>query len=39
MARGMQESIFCHDNCKYLAEMRQASQGAAGLCQKIMTLQ
>ena len=29
---------FCHDNCKNLAKMRQAHQGAVGLCPKIMTL-
>jgi hypothetical protein len=29
---------FCHDNCKNLAQMRQAHQGAVGLCQKMMTL-
>ena len=35
----MQESIFCHDNCKYLAKIRKVCQGALGLCQKIMTPQ
>jgi len=28
---------FCHENCKNLAKMRQAHQGAVGLCQKILT--
>ena len=28
---------FCHDNCKNLSKMRQARQGAVGLCQKILT--
>ena len=37
-ARRMQEPIFCHDNCKNLAKMRQVCQGAVGLCQKIVKL-
>jgi len=37
-ARRMQEPIFCHDNCKNLAKMRQVCQGVVGLCQKIVTL-
>ena len=35
--RRMQKSIFCHDNCKNLAKMKQVHQGAVGLCPKIMT--
>jgi len=31
-------AYFCHENCKNLAKMRQARQGAVGLCQKILTL-
>ena len=37
-ARRMQEPNFCHDNCKYLANMREAHQGAVGLCKRIVTL-
>ena len=36
--RRMQKSIFCHDNCKNLAKMKQVHQCAVGLCPKIMTL-
>ena len=32
-------SIFCHNNCKYVANIRKACQGAVGFCQKIMTPQ
>jgi len=35
----MQEPIFCHDSFKNLAKLRQARQGAVGLCQKIVTHQ
>jgi len=35
--RRIQEPNFCHDNCKNLAKMRQAHQGAVGLCPKILT--
>jgi len=31
-ARRIQEPNFCHDNCKNLAKMRQAHQGAVELC-------
>jgi len=35
-ARIIQEPNFCHDNCKNLAKMRQAHEGAVGLCKKVM---
>ena len=37
-ARRIQQHNFCHYNCKNLAKMRQAHQGAVGLCQKTVTL-
>jgi len=38
-AKRMQEPNFWHDRFKKLAKMREARQGAVGLCQIIMTLQ
>ena len=29
---------FCNENCRNIAKMRQARQGAVGLCKKILTL-
>jgi hypothetical protein len=38
-ARIMQEPNFCHDSCENLDKVKQAPQGAVGLCQKLETLQ
>jgi hypothetical protein len=38
-ARRIQEPNFRRDNCKNLANTRQACEDAVGLCQKVKTLQ
>ena len=38
-SKRMQESNFCHDNCKNCAKMRQVHHGAVALCWIIMTPQ
>jgi len=34
-AKRMQEPNFCHDRFKKLAKMREARQGAVGLCKSV----